>query len=139
MADGGPTSHKAAKAGYPRAVNSHLPRVIARESMTLTEIFAAGQAAGSEATGVWAVFAEGRKRGSVIDRDGRYVGEPAVQTQWALRNGARLENETLPVAVYDVFKTARGGLDLEQALARVHALGQASVPDSRSKGTHASN
>lgn len=102
--------------------------------MTLTEIFKAGEAAGSAATGVWAVFAEGRQAGSVIDGEGYYIGEPAISTPWALRNGVPLENETLPTAVYDVFKTARGGMDLEQTLARVYQLGLASIQESTRLG-----
>jgi hypothetical protein len=105
--------------GYPHS----LPPVIARERMTLTQIFKAGVAAGSEPCGVYAVYSEGQKSGSVIDAEGRYTGQLAVTTPSPFR-AVRLDNELLPAAVYDAFKAAIGKLDLEQALARVHALGR---------------
>jgi len=93
--------------------------------MTLAQIYKAAEGAGHEATGVYAVWMEGRGE-RVIDAEGHYVGIPAVTTPWPLR-GVPLENEALPHAVYDAFKAARGGADLEQALARVYAIGRESV------------
>jgi hypothetical protein len=97
---------------------------IDRESMTLTQIYKAGEGAGQEATGVYAVWMEGRGE-RVIDAEGYYVGMHAVSTPWPLR-GVPLENEALPQAVYDAFKVALGR-NLEQALARVYALGREQV------------
>jgi hypothetical protein len=93
--------------------------------MSLTQIYKAGEGAGHEATGVYAVWMEGRGE-RVIDAEGHYIGTPAVTTPWPLR-GVPLEHEALPESVYAAFKAARGGMDLEQSLARVFAIGRASV------------
>jgi len=121
---GGPNEHPVRPLRVVRPFGEPLVR---REAMSLRQIFEAGCAAGSEATGVYVVWQESRGKRPLFAEDGTYLGPSAVTTPAAMgtrSSPGRRADELLPRSIYDRYKELRGAMDLESALQVIAKLGR---------------